>query len=343
MKKTSLFVLIFCIISFQSKLKAESVYKVFQAGRFDVGLSTNYFKTESNYGSTGNKIALLSGSGLQLMSLDTSLRYVFFNNFGLYTGLNFNNVETNNSVMTRANSVLTQFYVGSDYQFYQSQLFSLYADFSYALANENIDATSNSALASDGASEAKAKIIAVVKSNSFKSFASVGYDYRTEGLSSLLTYGLGGEFHFSGSAIGLDFNGYTSVSDDEKTSTPFVRDTLTTRVNAGSKKFYSINPNLLEGSLYYSYSFDSDLFIKVSAGTTLIGSNTAEGYHAGIAFNWGFGATGSGIVSTDDINRGKKVENKSALPNNEPGFQMDKNDGVNQDLFKKTESAKPKK
>ncbi|MEQ1722591.1 MAG: hypothetical protein ABL930_05405 [Pseudobdellovibrio sp.] len=343
MKKTSLFVLIFCTISFQSIARAEAVYKAFHTGRFDMGLSTNYFKTESNYGSSGDKQALLSGSSLQLMSLDTSLRYLFFNDLGVYTGLNFNNVETNNGVTTRTNSVLTHFYAGSDYQFYESQLWSLYADFSYALANENINTTADSALASDGASEAKAKIVAMLKSDSFKSFGSVGYDYRTEGLSALLTYGLGGEIHFSDSAIGLDLNGYTSVSDDEKTSTPLVRDALTTRVNAGSKRFYSINPNLLDSSVYYTYSFDPDFVLKVSAGATLLGSNTAEGYHAGIAFNWGFGGSGSTKSSSRLRAPVKNVENKSGLPDTEPGFQMDTNDGVNQDLFKKIEPSKPKK
>lgn len=336
--------LILCSLLLPEIVLAQSVYRVFSVDRFDMGLSTDFFKTESNYDASGGKQALAAGSNLQLVTLNTSIRYVLFNDLGLYSGLTFNNVQSANALTTRTNSHLAHFYVGGDYQLLSSDSWSLYADVSYAHPNEKIDINQDAALASDAAAEAKVQLTGVFGTESFRGFARAGYDYRTQGLSALLIYGFGAEVIFSDAALGLDFAGYSSASDDEKTSTPSVRETLTNRVNAGSKKFFSINPGLLDGSVYFSYAFNPDFIFKVSAGATVMGSNTADGYHAGVGFNWGFGG---GPVKTSQGRKVKtplkKIENKSNLPDSEPGFQIDTQDGVNQDLFKTPSPVPPKK
>lgn len=337
--------LFMCTIYWTPQASAQSSYRAFSVNRFDMGLSTDFFKTESNYNASGGKQALASGSNLQLVSLNTNLRYVLFNDFGVYSGLIFNNVQTSNGVTTRTNSQLAQIYVGGDYQWLSSENWSLYLDLSYAHPNETVDINQDAALASDAAGEAKAQVAGVFSGESFRTFAKAGYDYRTQGLSALLIYGLGAEILFSDMALGFDLAGFSSVSDDEKTSAPAARDTLTSRVNAGSKKFYSVNPNLLDGTAYFSYAFSNDFIFKISAGATLMGSNAADGYHAGIGFNWGLG--GDGLQKTSPGRKVKpqvkKVENKSNLPDTEPGFQIDTDDGVNQELFNNPKATPPKK
>jgi|GEM_PF-3689907 len=318
--------------------KTTEIYKVFESGRFDLYLNARYFKTVANFEANGEKKSLPNNSYLQDISLISTARYLFLNSTGVYSGLSFNNLESNNGTTNRTNSILTNFFLGIDYQFFQSKKWSLYTDIAYAFSNEKIDLKGDSALASSGASELKAQLVNVLKLHSFRSFVKVGYNHRTEGLSSLVLYGAGSEYILGTSAIGIELEGGTSVKDDELTKTAQVRETLTTRVNAGSKKHFSINPNSLEAQLYYSYAFDSNFVIKLNAGATVVGSNSADGYFAGLLLNLRFGGT-----SSVHKQHSKKVLNNSSLPDNEPGFKVETEDGVNQDLFKSAEPIKPKK
>ncbi|MGZ3691897.1 MAG: hypothetical protein ACXVAX_10355, partial [Pseudobdellovibrio sp.] len=149
-----------------------------------------------------------------------------------------------------------------------------------------------------------------------------------EGLSSLLKYGFGGDFRMSQFNLGLNFDGFSSIKDDDNTSTPIARDLVTTRVNAGSRRYYAVNPNSLVGELYLQYNYDKDLSLKIYGGSTVVGSNSANGMVGGLAFNWGFGG-------------GYKRSAQQNKPSeNDPGFKVDTNDGVNQDIFKSTNTPK---
>ena len=331
MKIISLPMLIYCLLLTPLSVQGGEVYKVFSVNRFDAYLDAKYFKTQANFGSSGEKKNLAANSSVQNLNLQTTARYLFFNDIGLYSGLNFNNIESNNGLTSRSNSLLTNVFLGGDYQFFHSEKWSIYADISYSLANEKIDLNQDAAVASEGANEFKALLVAVLNFESFRSFAKLGIDYRNKGFSALSLYGFGGEFPMGDSALGVEFAGSSTIKDDENTNAPLVRDTLTNRVNAGSRMVYAINPNLLDAQLYYSYALDPNLILKVNAGATLIGSNSADGYFVGGSINWGFGGSGQ---QGRRSKQSKKIINKSSLPDTEPGFKIDTTDGVDQDLFK---------
>jgi opacity protein-like surface antigen len=336
MKMTRFITLIFCMLS-TSVAFAQDVYKPFVAGRFDSYLGAEYFTTSANYDSNGSKQSLLPGASLTDISTDLSIRYLFWDNFGLNTGLTFNSVDTNNGVQSRSNSELTYYTLGADLELYHTYNWSLYVEGQFKIANEQISLTADDAIASDGASEGLLSGVGVFQNEDWRMYAKLGYDYRAEGLSALLRYGVGADYALGKFRVGLDFPGYSSVQDDEKTSTPTDRDLLTNRVNAGSKKFYAINPNSLEGTLYGTYSWNNSFAVKIYGGSTLIGSNSAEGIVAGIQLNWGFGPAKKNFKSKD-------VPNKSNFSDDEEGFKVDTNDGVNQEIFQKSQTAPaPKK
>lgn len=333
--------IIYCTYLLPFDLQAEEVYKTFSAGRFDLYFDSTYFKTLSNFGPNGGRQPMPVNSTLQILTLQSKVRYLFFNNLGVYTGLRFNNVESFNGVNTRANSVLSHFIFGGDFQIYQNDHWSLYTDISYFLSNVSINLNQDDSLPSDGASEIRGLFVGRYQQDSFRSFAKAGYSQRTGGLSSLLLYGAGAEFLLGYySAMGLEFNGISTVKDDENTNTPLVRDALTDRVNAGSRIYYSINPNNLDAQIYYSYSVDQNFVIKFAAGASVTGSNSADGYHAGASLNWGF----AGVGSARQMNRRSKkfIENSTAISDDDPGFKIDTDDGVNQELFKQVDPV-PKK
>ena len=344
MKKTITVVssVLFCVLYLLPRqVRADEVFKSFSIGRFDLNFDTNYLKTNANFDSGGEKVSLPLNSYLQLIKFKTQARYIFFNNLGFYSGLNFNNIESFNGTNTRSNSILTHFFFGSDYQIAHSEKWSLYADVSYYLANVAVNPNQDDALPSDGASEIKAFLVGTMNFEKLRSFAKIGVDQRSDGLSTLLLYGTGLEY-FIGyySALGFEINGVSTVKDDSNTDTALVRDTLTGRVNAGSRMFYSINPNALEAQISYSYTIENSFTLKMSAGSTVKGSNTAEAGRVGLSANWSFGNRG---IGKSQLKKSKKATDSSiAISDEDPGFKIDTDDGVNQELFKQVDPVKPK-
>lgn len=334
MKNSNLLLLILSVCLLPWNSPAAEVYKTFLANRFDMHLDTRYFKTDSNYDSDGNKQSLApnsvdfsssSSSSFQVLNFQTLVRYTFLNDMGFYSGLNFSNVESQNSLNTKTNSSLNYFIFGVDHQLVKQGALSLYTDASYWVANEKINTNADDAITSDGASELKILLMGVAEQSSFKNFVKLGYSYRAEGLSSLLVYGAGAEFLVKNMGVGAQVDGISSVTDDQQINSSDVRDFVTDRVNAGSRKYYSVNPNSLDVELYFSYNFDSSMKLKLSGGSTVMGANSASGYFAGLSLNWGFGMT---KVQSHPLNEG-------------PKFKINTEDGVDQDLFKSPDSIKP--
>ena len=321
-----------CVLTLASRSRASEVFKNFTEGQFDSSFSVDYFKTEANYSAEGATTALVNGNNFSIYDINFLGRYVLLTNFGIFSALNIGNAESSNAIATRKNSTLNNLTFGGDYMVYKQGVFSSYLDISYDLPLEKIKTDTDSALNNDGAGQLKISLTSVLDYAGYVPYGQIGLNYRTEGLSTLLTYRTGIEFRFEEPfALGLGLAGYVSVKDDAKTSAALERDNITQRVNAGSKRFYSVNPNSLDSDFYFKYIHDQDLTIKAGGGLTLIGSNSAQGYHAGFAILWSLGRKAfSNVVP----------QQKKAKPAAAPRFQEDTNDGVNQDYFKTVKPTK---
>ncbi len=328
MKNLKKIALIVSLLLLGQNLFASEVFKNFNQGRFDSEYQVNFFKTDANFAADGAQQSLLNGNTFQIIDAGLEARYVLIKDLGLFAGLNVGSSESNDAFATRRNSSLNFVHLGADYNLLTYDWMDLYVDLSYHHAIEKIASDTDSALNSDGASEVHADTVMLFSFDYIKPFAAIGVNYRMEGLSTLLTYAVGAESHFDSFILGAALNGFASVVDDSKTSSTFERDFIINRVNAGSKKYASINPNHLDSDLYMKYIFNEDFSFKVNGGYSVIGSNSAVGYHVGAAFNWGFGG-GEARRQSHPVDRSKKTTAQPAKK-----FQEDTNDGVNQDYFK---------
>ncbi len=322
---------------------ADEIFRIFAANRFDSNFSVNYFKSEANFASNGSQQTLPSGYSFQVIDTSVSARYVLIQDLGLHAGLNIASSESTDVLATRRNSTLNYVDLGADYSFFQNRNFALYGDLTYRHAIEKVAADTDSSLNSDGASEVHAMVTTLFDVGYMQPYLSGGINYRMEGLSSLLVYKLGlqtlvGRFVFGGA-----LKGYVSVIDDSKTSSPSERELITNRVDATSKKFYAINPNLLDSDLYLRFNFTPNLAMHVNGGYTMTGSNSALGFHVGGGVTWGFGKEQSvqfSKPSHPSINpilpgRPQNIQQPHAQPPPPvKKFQEDTSDGVNQDYFK---------
>ncbi len=325
-----------------SEAYAADFFRDYRDGRADFGANLNYFKSTANFNSDGTKSDLISGTYFQSIDTTLSTRYVLIKDLGLSTTLNVGSSESADTLATRRNSSANKISIGSDYQIFNTGFWNLILDLSYSHALEKVDATADTVLNNDGANEVQAGLSTTLNFDGFVPFGQVGAIYRTEGLSTLLTYTGGAELRFDEIKLGGLLNGYSTLKQDENTARPFVRDLLTNRVDAVSKKYDAVNPTLLDSQIYLSYNFDPDFSIKTFGGYTLIGSNDAVGLHFGAAMTIGFG--GERYVKRNQIRNNSlqksPPKNSLSLDPNEKSFKEDTNDGVNQDYFKPVNPSK---
>ncbi|MFZ3228808.1 MAG: hypothetical protein WA160_01290 [Pseudobdellovibrio sp.] len=347
MKKIKIITIGFLLVAFSNLAFADSNFRSYSLGRIDTEVTVNYFKTDSNFSTSGSKVDLPSGFTYQVINFTPEVRYVVLPDFGISAGLNVGSAESSDTIATRRNSSLNKIFIGADYLLYNTNWLSLMTEFSYTQVLEKVKIDTDTVLNSDGANEIIALISSVINYEPFYPFFKGGIKYRTEGLSSLFLYIAGIETRFSDFSLGGLATGYISIKDDDLTSTSSTREILTNRVDAYSKKYDSINPNLLDSEFYLKYNFSKDLAMKAFAGYTILGSNTAMGLHAGFSAQWSFGGDSIRTSHPKEVEQKRQqvvkplppVIIKKAVPiktnpTNSNGFKEDVNDGVNQDYFK---------
>ncbi len=321
-------------------VRADSLFQTYNSGRFDFALSLDYFKTKANFSADGSKTSLPASNQYQNINSLLGLRYVLIDDLGLTTEMGIGNAESKDSLSTRTNSAISFVSLGADYRILHVDYWTLVGRMTYAQAIEKISASGDSALINDGANEFKAFLDGSYDWGFLVPFAQVGINYRSLGLSTLFLYTLGSEFRFDFIYFGAAMNGLMSIKDDEQTNKPLVKDSITNQVNAGSKRYYSINPNLTDSEIYLKYRINQDWALKVMAGYTLFGSNSAEGFHFGASINWGFGGQARKYSPQRPTSKRSEPKKSLVIDPADQTFKEDTNDGVNQDYFKPVSPSK---
>lgn len=314
-------------------------YQVYRAQRFDLVTDTQFFKSTANFDSSGEKTSLPFDNSYQLIDVNPQLRWAMFQNFGVRFGANIGSAESIDTLNTRSNSTLNRLDIGADYLVFSSNNFQTILDFEYSHALEKISETTDDVLNNNGTGEIKPTALLRMDLGSFYPFAYLGGNFRSEGLSSLLTYGGGGEFRFSELGVGAAIKGFSSVKDDQYTNSASRRDLVTSRVSAGSKKFYSINPNSLSAEVFLNFAMTDFMKFKAYGGTDLTGSNYAQGFFVGGALTF---TLDYGVKDFSEFNNQRTrpaIKKTNTIPV-ESDFHEDTEDGVDQNYFKSVDPGK---
>ncbi len=352
MKKNKTVIFLFVLVS-SMNLYAAKPYQVFKEGQFDLDIETQYYKSTANFDADGKRTDLAIGNYYQIIDFSSAVRWGFSDGIGFKAGFNVGNTESSNFVATRTNSVFNRIDIGADYLLLDTSTFQIFAELMYSHALEKVSQSGDQVLTSNGASEIKPTLYARMDFDDFYPFAYIGANVRGEELSTLLTYGGGGEFRFESFGLGAAISGFTSVKDDKYTNQALVRDNVTMNVNAGSKKYFSINPSWLSSEFFVNFALVDEAFIKLYAVYDVAGSNMSQGIGGGaqvtILFDGlfggssggsgsgsGSGGSGSGSSSGGSTkSKPRSVERSQKQKSTSPGqFQEDTQDGVNQDYFK---------
>jgi len=337
---------IMCLVGvflFSEKSGAYSPYQVFKKNRIDFNLTTNLFKTQANFIADGSQQNLNGSNYFQNIEVTPSVRWELFEDMGFIGGLNISSAESSDPLTTRKNSIANRIDVGADYLFWNSDIHETFFRFIYSQPLEKNNLNTDSVSTSDGAIEMKPEVIVRFNFDGFYPYFQGGLNYRSEGLSMLATYAAGAEVRFSEIGLGAAVLGRASVKDDNYSNLASTRDTVNNSVNAGSKKYFAVNPNSTDIELNLNFSANENLLFKFFGGYTMLGSNSAIGYNAGVSINFNFG----GYSKYQSLQK-KKIKQQPAEKLNtisrEPtptDFKEDTNDGVNQDYFKPVAPVAP--
>lgn len=279
----------FCYFSFIFALKANAAdaFRLYFPERYDFEIGLNYYKTSTNFDAGGSTAGLASGNYLLYTDLSAEVRYVINSNVGLIAGLQITNSESDDAIATRKNSNLSYLHLGLDYLFEKGRSYLFFMELLLSYPLEKISSDTDSALNSDGAIELKPQATMVFYKEGYSPYASLGLNYRTEGLSTLLTFMLGAEIEFERMGLGGNLNGFFSILGDQKTQEE--RELLNHNVNAGSARFNAFNPGLIDADVYMKYYVSKDFIVKGNISYAVSGVNYAQGMRIGASVVWGFG------------------------------------------------------
>lgn len=337
------------ILGLSSSAWALDNYKEFKRDRWDFSLSSDFFYSEANYPqSGGGSQNLLNGNHYQLLNTNFETRYMPRQNWSMFAWGTVGNAESKDSVATRTNSTFSEAAAGFDFVMY-SEAFELVPEVLVLMPSEKVDPKSDAVLNSEGVIEVRSRLIAQKDFGTLRGYGWLGFNYRGEGRSFLMPWGVGAQLKFRRLRLGAEVLGYQSVSEDTDKNNA-LRSSYINGVNAGSLKFYGVNPALVDTQVYATWLISSKWSLQAQGGMTLAGSNTAAGYHVGGLIRYSFDLT-EGYTEDTFVPQESAVPNYRSNMYNETEvssqkkvneFREETQDGVDQKVFKPQPTKKPR-
>lgn len=325
-------------------------YKEFKRDRWDFELASQFFYSQANYRSFGTSTeSLPNDNRYQLLDVTFETRYMPKPTWSVIALGNIGNSESSDSMARRTNSSLTHAAVGFDFLIYSGN-FQLVPEVLLVMPFQHIDPTSDSVLNSEGVLELRSRLVAQKDFVTWRGYGWLGLNYRGDGRSFLMPYGVGAQFKSEHTRWGGELIGYQSVSSDTKDNAA-LRTGYINGVNAGSLKFYSAEPSLLDSQLCFNWVLSKKWMMQVNGGMTLLGENTAAGFHVGGFVRYSFDLSEGYIAPENYVPINSEVPNyrSNMYDDNDLSsekkvkiFREDVDDGVDQHIFKPEPTKRPR-
>ena len=278
-----------------------------------------YYYSNSNYNSAaGNYTSLPSTNNLvnysAIANVRTNLTHL---QWSFYGDVQFSDTVTKGVLYNNSTGNFSFGRIGTDFVMLDSFM-RLIPEFFLQVPFSSIDFTnSNNAAIGEGVTVASARMNAELKLDWFSLGGYAGYSYRSNGRSAQFPYSAYAQMDFGSVRLGGVLSGYTSLTNDQDTSNYSYRTTWQYNADAGSQLFGAVNPSLLQVDVFADFIPVKEMTISAGGGTSLNGSNMANGWNVVGAFTYRFG--------------GVDKRNKESQPLQD--FHEQTKDGVDQSLF----------
>lgn len=248
-----------------------------RAGRWEGRAIYSYYTTHSNFTSGGATNLLRNGSLTQMQG-DFLGVYDWQPDWRFFGGVNASWVRTDDGFYSRDNSGLNEIFAGAE-NWYEAGPLDIAVEGDFFYPTWRVNMASDEALIGEGSLRVRGGSWVFWPLGKYRPFAYLGFEYRDEGRSYLLPYELGVKFKLPRFWIQGSFRGYESISDDGDTDNPLARNAFLQTVNAGSMRYYSVNPSASELAL--EGGFQVGWFgVFTGFAISVNGMNSANGWTA---------------------------------------------------------------
>lgn len=321
-----------CLTAHAQSLGVGSEFKNY-SNQLDLLFQTRYYKATGNFKSSGSSYDdLPSGYSFQNLSFDLEGRMPLSPKWAIFANGSLGYAEAKNPSTTHTNSALSQAVLGTDFVLTDGQLM-LIPELSATIPFSKVNTGSDVTPVSDGALAGNGRLIALIKSNSFRFGGFAGASARDQGLSTLFLYGALAELDFGRWDLGADLRGYSTIGNDKDNDNNSTRTAYFCLAEGCAKRYNAINPALLESNVWTRIQLNPSWDLNGGFGFAITGQNTTTGYSAvaGIVYHMGKATNPSAPAATPDTPAPQNPRPGQRPP--APSFQEETNDGVDQNLF----------
>lgn len=261
----------------------------FKPGQFRISGRSDYFWTNANYDEFGKKENLSGSNEYNNLTNTFDGTYFFTNSLALIGGLNFSYAKSAGTIEDRTNSEITDVHARAMYKF-STSIMSLIPEFEAVLAMNPVDPLGDTVLTNEGVNTFKAGswLYSSFRSIPIKVYGYLGYQYRDEGRSALMPWTAGLGWRGRRWLPSFEVGGYESISPDEYSNSRFQREFVTANVNAGSLRYYSVEPRLIESRFELAYAITRNFVLTGGLTYSLMGESTAQGQSVFVGLDYNF-------------------------------------------------------
>lgn len=252
-------------------------------------VESSYDTTTANYDTDGSGyVALGNGRSYKVFQGRLGGEHWLTEDFSVFAQIGGARSESNDGNFTRTNTSATDLMGGLRYVFGRTP-FPVLAEISLAYPFNRVDEYTDDTLTGEGTMKIDSAIWVEFWLSSFRPYGRLGFLYQDGGRSSPAEVLLGAAFDPEGFSIGSEFYYSKTLLEDEFTDTRVRRDTVTTRVDGGSWKYYSVNPEIMGVRAVGSVDLSSTFRLGLVYDHTLNGKASAAGWSALVRLEMGIG------------------------------------------------------
>lgn len=240
-----------------------------------------YFRSNSNYINGGTSTTSLPQDGTFTTAQDTlAIDYDAFPNVRFSASLGYGYSNANNDSSAFTDSGLTEFSAGAQY-WWRHPDWALVPNLKFGYPFYRIDVNNpqtSSALISNAAAWGEGGAWGIFYLRPFAIYGYLGFRYQDGGQSAVMPVDVGASYRFPLARVRIGIRGESTIINDNYTNTPLLRLNEANTVDAGSLKYFSLNPTVFEGYGEFDWIFTREWEAGAGFAQTFYGSNAAQGW-----------------------------------------------------------------
>jgi hypothetical protein len=239
----------------------------------------SYFRTVANYVNSGTSTTTLPNGGSYYSLIDqVHVEYDAYPGLRLSANTGLGYAVANNSVATYTGTAVTEISLGAQYWFKQKS-FAIVPSLQGGFPINRVSTNTNDSLVNEGTVWGEPGAWAIGYMHPFAIYGYLGYRYQDGGRAGLMTSDVGGSYRFATARLRVGFRGEQTLQKDNLTgANEPQRNIVTSKVDSGSFRYYSINPEYYEGYGEFDWIFSRDLEAGGGVAQSFYGADSAAGF-----------------------------------------------------------------